>query len=232
MMSDLDELQERLGYTFREAGLLENALTHRSADGPHNERMEFLGDAVLNFTIAHEVYHRRPEESEGTLSRLRASLVNRSSLAAMARTLQLGRHLRLGGGEMKSGGQRRESILADAMEAVFGAIYLDSDYTTAAGVITTLYRERLETLPKDSAPKDPKTRLQEALQSDRRPLPSYRVVAVTGKAHRQTFRVECSVRDGSETATGEAGNRRQAEQRAAEAMLVVIGAEAPPGQSQ
>ncbi len=229
-MSDLDQLQERLDYRFRDLNLLENALTHRSADGPHNERMEFLGDAVLNFVIAHEVYKRRPEESEGTLSRLRASLVNRSSLAAIARALDLGMHLRLGGGEKKSGGQRRESILADAMEAVFGAIYLDSDYPTVASVITALYRSRLDTLPADSAPKDPKTRLQEALQSNRRPLPAYRVISVTGKAHRQTFRVECAVRDGSETAVAEASSRRQAEQRAAEAMLIEIGIETRSGE--
>lgn len=224
-MSDLETLQERIGYCFREVERLQEAMTHRSAGSQHNERLEFLGDSVLNFVIAHEVFHRRPQDSEGTLSRLRASLVNRSSLAAIARDIGLGGHLRLGGGELKSGGHRRDSILADAMEAVFGAVYLDSDFNTAAQVITGLYRSRLESLPEKQVLKDPKTRLQEVLQSTRRPLPGYQVLDVRGRAHHQKFRVECRLNDSEQVTVGEAGSRRQAEQRAAEAMLVEIGAE-------
>ncbi len=226
-MSDLEAFQEQIGYRFREVERLQEAMTHRSAGARHNERLEFLGDSVLNFVIAHEVFHRRLRDSEGTLSRLRANLVNRSSLAAIAREIDLGSHLRLGGGELKSGGHRRDSILADAMEAVFGAVYLDSDFDTAAQVITGLYRPRLESLPEEVVLKDPKTRLQEALQSTRRPLPGYQVLDVRGRAHHQKFRVECRLRDSDQATVGEAGSRRQAEQRAAQAMLLEIEAERP-----
>ncbi|ABM60829.1 ribonuclease III [Halorhodospira halophila] len=228
-MSDLERLQQRLDYQFLELERLQEAVTHRSAGGRHNERLEFLGDSVLNFVVAHEVFHRRPTDSEGTLSRLRASLVNRSSLAAIARDIELGDHLRLGGGELKSGGHRRDSILADALEAVFGAVYLDAGFETAARVITGLYRSRLESLPDKAVLKDPKTRLQEVLQSTRRPLPGYQVLDVRGRAHHQRFQVECRLSDSEQTTLGEAGSRRQAEQRAAEAMLVEIGAESAEG---
>jgi len=226
-MSDLEAFQEQIGYRFREVERLQEAMTHRSAGAQHNERLEFLGDSVLNFVIAYEVFRRRPRDSEGALSRLRANLVNRSSLAAIARDIGLGSHLRLGGGELKSGGHRRDSILADAMEAVFGAVYLDSDFDTAAQVITGLYRPRLESLPEEVVLKDPKTRLQEALQSTRRPLPGYQVLDVRGRAHHQKFRVECRLRDSDQATVGEAGSRRQAEQRAAQAMLLEIEAERP-----
>ena len=225
-MSDLQRLQEDLGYRFERIEQLQEALTHRSAGAQHNERLEFLGDAILNFVIADEVFHRRPKDSEGSLSRLRASLVNRSSLAAIARDLDLGQHLRLGGGELKSGGHRRDSILADALEAVFGAVYRDSDFETARRVISRLYEGRLASLPEKVVLKDPKTRLQEVLQSTRRPLPGYQVVDVRGRAHHQRFRVECRLQDSDQVTFGEAGSRRHAEQRAAESMLVEIGAEA------
>ncbi len=228
--AELDGLQKRLGYRFNEVARLRESLTHRSAGSPHNERLEFLGDSILNFVIAYEVFERRPEDSEGNLSRLRAGLVNRTTLAAIARELELGDHLRLGGGELKSGGHRRDSILADALEAVFGAVYLDSDFTTTARTIIGLYRERLETLPQQAVLKDPKTRLQEALQSTRRPLPGYQVLDVRGRAHHQRFRVECRLADTENATVGEAGSRRQAEQRAAEAMLVEIGAETGEGE--
>lgn len=224
-MFDLQELQRRLEYRFDEIGLLQEALTHRSAAECNNERLEFLGDAVLNCVIAHEVFHRRPQDSEGSLSRLRASLVNRSSLAEIARHLDLGKHLLLGGGELKSGGHRRDSILADTLEAVFGAAYLDSDFYAVAAMIAALYQSRLESLPAEGVLKDPKTRLQEELQSVRRPLPEYQVLDISGRAHHQIFRVECRLTDKDEKSVGEAGSRRQAEQQAAEAMLARLGVE-------
>lgn len=224
-MSDLQELQHRLGYCFSDIRLLQEALTHRSAAAKHNERLEFLGDSILNFVIAHEIFSRRPQDSEGALSRLRASLVNRSSLAQIARDLDLGNHLHLGGGELKSGGHRRDSILADTLEAVFGAAYLDSDFYSAAGMIAGLYRQRLDSLPDKGVLKDPKTRLQEKLQSTRRSLPEYQVLDVSGRSHHQVFRVECRLVDAEQRSIGEAGSRRQAEQRAAEAMLGMLGAE-------
>ncbi|MBK1734796.1 ribonuclease III [Halorhodospira abdelmalekii] len=224
-MGDLSTLQRQLGYQFKEAARLQEALTHRSAGVDHNERLEFLGDAILNFVIAHEIFHRRPQDSEGSLSRLRASLVNRATLAAIARDLDLGAYLRLGGGELKSGGHRRDSILADTLEALFGAVYLDSDFTRAAEVIVGLYAQRLESLPAAGGLKDPKTRLQEVLQSKRRPLPAYQVLAVSGRAHHQRFHVECRLEDSPLTTLGEAGSRRQAEQQAAQAMLVQLDAD-------
>lgn len=221
-----DELAGRLDYRFTDPGLLTAAVTHRSAGGRHNERLEFLGDAVLNFVIADAVFHRRPEEPEGTLSRLRANLVNQTTLAAIAREVELGECLRLGGGELKSGGHRRDSILSDALEAVLGAVYLDGGFEVAARVIRQLYSARLEHLPGHEELKDPKTRLQEKLQGQRRALPSYRVVEVSGKAHRQNFRVECRLQDGNGTMTvGEASSRRRAEQQAAHAMLIALEAE-------
>lgn len=222
MSQDLHRLQARLDYRFREESLLAEALTHRSAPGPNNERLEFLGDSVLNFVVADELFRRCPRDSEGALSRLRASLVNRPSLAELARDLQLGACLRLGSGELKSGGHRRESILADTLEAVLGAVYLDGGFDACQGVIRQLYRERLDCLPSIADLKDAKTRLQEYLQGQRRPLPNYTVLEVRGKAHDQVFRVQCVV-DGVVTATeGEAGSRRQAEQQAADAMLVFL----------
>lgn len=219
MTADLDKLELRLGYRFSDRALLAQALTHRSAAPANNERLEFLGDGILNFVVAAELFRRKPDLPEGDLSRLRASMVNQSSLARLARHIELGGFLKLGTGELKSGGHRRESILSDGLEAVFGAIYLDSDFETARRIIVGCYGERLDQLPDVNALKDPKTRLQEYLQSGRLPLPSYRVLDVTGKAHSQTFSVECTI-DGVGGATiGEARSRRQAEQRAAEAML-------------
>lgn len=213
-------MEVRLGYRFRDSVLLAEALTHRSAQGRNNERLEFLGDSVLNFVVADELYHRCPQDTEGALSRLRASLVNRPSLAELARSLQLGEHLRLGSGELKSGGHRRESILADTLEAVLGAVYLDGGFDACRRLIGELYRERLDRLPNVSELKDAKTRLQEYLQAQRRPLPTYVVREVSGKAHDQLFRVQCLVADA--VAEGEASSRRQAEQQAADAMLGLL----------
>jgi len=220
----LDALRERLQYTFRNPDLLEEALTHRSVSDRNNERLEFLGDGILNFVIAAELFNRHVGESEGALSRLRASLVNRETLAEIARGLDLGSFLRLGSGELKSGGRRRDSILSDGVESILGAVYQDSGYEPCRALILRLFEVRLSTLPSSNDLKDPKTRLQEHLQSTRLPLPHYHVTAVSGKAHEQSFLVECSV-DGLEIVThGEAGNRRRAEQVAASAMLDAINA--------
>lgn len=216
---EYDRLQERLGYRFSESTLLVRALTHRSAFGPNNERLEFLGDSVLNFVVAAEVFDRRKQAREGELSRLRAKLVNQASLADIARELALGEALRLGGGEMKAGGQRRDSILSDTLEAIVGAVYLDAGFAICREVIRRLYGNRLRELPSIRELKDPKTRLQEHLQSIRLPLPEYRVLEIAGRAHAQTFQVECRI-IGVETVThGLANSRRQAEQKAAASML-------------
>lgn len=219
MKPDLAKLEHSLGYRFRDAELLAEALTHRSASSRNNERLEFLGDGILNFTIADALYRLCPDHSEGALSRLRASLVNRPTLAELARELELGGYLRLGGGEMKSGGHRRDSILADALEAVLGAVYLDAGFEACRDLISRLYAQRLESLPAEAELRDPKTRLQEYLQGLRRPLPQYQVLEVTGKAHDQQFLVRCEVEGEDDFTEGLAGSRRQAEQRAAQAML-------------
>ncbi len=222
MSPDIERLQQALKYSFKNLDLLREAMTHRSAHGNNNERLEFLGDAILNFVIASELYERRPADPEGVLSRLRASLVNRGSLAELARELDLGAYLRLGSGELKSGGHRRDSILADALEAVFGAVYLDGGYEAARNLVLRLYDARLANLPEVTDLKDPKTRLQEHLQATRQSLPAYTVLEVSGKAHDQSFRVRCEVLDGGPTTEGVGSSRRQAEQRAAEAMLEVL----------
>src|SRR5512140_1046616 len=173
---DYGPLQRKLGYSFAQASLLQQALTHRSHSAPNNERIEFLGDSVLNCCIAHELYQRFSELKEGELSRLRANLVRQESLADLAQQLELGTYLNLGEGELKSGGFRRPSILADGLEAIFGAIYLEAGFEAARDAIERLYRSQLENLnPKDSG-KDPKTSLQEVLQGRKLPLPQYTLV--------------------------------------------------------
>lgn len=217
-----DALQAIIGYRFGDTAALEQALTHRSASSTNNERLEFLGDSVLNFVIAEAVFQRREEADEGELSRLRANLVNKQSLAAIARSIGLGECIRLGGGELKSGGHRRASILADALEAVFGAIYLDGGFDAVRAVIGRLYAERLDNLPTLQQLKDAKTRLQEYLQGRGHELPSYAVQEVDGRAHDQTFAVACYVESAGRTTVGHGGSRRQAEQRAADAMLAAL----------
>lgn len=219
MRGDLERLSRDLGYRFNDRQLLEAALTHRSAAGANNERLEFLGDAVLSFVISSRLYGLFPRADEGKLSRLRASLVRRETLAELARRLDLGDHLRLGSGELKSGGQRRDSILADAFEAILGAVYLDSGIEAASDLLLRLFEEDLDDISPDAVLKDPKTRLQEYLQSRRRPLPSYEVVSVEGEAHAQTFRVLCEVTGLNEPVPGVGSSRRKAEQAAAEAAL-------------
>jgi ribonuclease-3 len=216
-------LEKSLGYTFAEPLLLQQALTHRSAGSRNNERLEFLGDAILGCVIAEELYGRYPRAREGELSRLRATLVRRESLAEIAHALELGSYLNLGTGERKSGGHRRDSILADALEALFGAIYLDTGFRATRSCILMLFAARLEALSGAAFLKDAKTRLQEYLQAQRKPLPEYTVTEVSGEAHAQSFRVECAVRDlDVEPSHGEGGSRRQAEQDAADKMLLQL----------
>jgi len=211
----LDVLQERLGYRFGDGRLLAQALTHRSHSAPHNERLEFLGDGVLNCIVAAELYTRFAGLREGELSRLRANLVREQRLHELASTLALGDYLRLGEGELKSGGFRRPSILADALEALIGAVYLDGGFEAARAAVVRLYRPLLETLDAGGAEKDPKTLLQEWLQSRRYALPQYSVVATRGAAHDQRFEVECIVRELELRTVGTGTSRRLAEQEAA-----------------
>jgi ribonuclease-3 len=204
-----------LGYQFKDPDLLRQALTHRSHSTPHNERLEFLGDGVLNCAIAALLYQQFPALSEGHLSRLRANLVNQETLSRLALGLQIGGELRLGEGELKSGGFRRPSILADAVEAVTGAIFLDGGFDAAHETIGRIFAPLLAELDPHTDGKDPKTLLQEYLQARRLPLPQYVIVNVTGEAHEQHFQVECFVPDLSIRTTGAGPSRRSAEQSAA-----------------
>ncbi len=215
-------LQTTLGYQFNDTHLLQQALTHRSCPGDNNERLEFLGDAVLEVVISDIVFRMHANAPEGDLSRLRASLVKDTSLAELSSNLGLGDHLVLGGGERKSGGHRRESILADALEAIFGAVYLDAGFEAARSVIERAFGKRLSNLPSVDELQDPKTRLQEWLQARALGLPKYELAGVSGKAHQQTFEVSCSVRDGTTMTTGSGTTRRNAEQESAEKMLVAL----------
>lgn len=223
MSRSYDSLQEALGYRFKRQELLGTALTHRSFSKTNNERLEFLGDGVLNFVVAHLLYERFPDADEGQLSRLRAHLVKGATLAALARRFRLGEHLSLGPGELKSGGFRRESILAGGMEAVIGAVYLDGGFAAAVDLIGAIYLDSLATLTLEQGFKDPKTRLQEFLQGRGNSLPEYRVLSTTGDAHNQIFQVECAIADAEILTRGEGGNRRAAEQEAALKALALLG---------
>jgi ribonuclease-3 len=207
--------EEKLGYRFADDSLLELALTHRSATAVNNERLEFLGDAVLGLVIARAIYQRRPEAGEGTLSRMRSRLVRRETLADIAHELGVGPHVRLGGGELRTGGHQRASILANALEALLGAVYLDGGMQAAERVILALFEGRLAALPTAEELMDAKTRLQEWLQARGHPPPAYRVHKVSGAAHAQTFEVVCAVGDLGLEAAGHGGSRRAAEQEAA-----------------
>ena len=210
-------IERRLGYRFSNAALLQQALTHRSHGVPHNERLEFLGDGLLNFVIARLLFQQFTALPEGDLSRLRAGLVNQHALSELAASLSLGDHLRLGEGELKSGGFRRPSILADAFEALIGAIFLDGGFAAAEKVLADLYRPLLAAIdPQASGNRDPKTRLQEYLQGRRLALPQYSIVSVIGEAHEQLFRVECAIAELSIRSRGEGPTRRAAEQKAAQ----------------
>lgn len=216
------EIERRLSYSFRQPELLDRALTHRSKSAVNYERLEFLGDSILGFAISSELYDRYPNLYEGELTRLRASLVKKETLAVLARDIELGNHLRLGEGELKSGGYDRDSILADALEAVFGAICRDSSVAEAMRVILHLYREKLAGLDPQSIPKDPKTRLQEHLQKLSLPTPVYLVRDVTGEPHNQNFVVECQVTGLEGSVRGEGSSRRHAEQQAAARALDLL----------
>ncbi len=220
-------LDKTLRYRFDDTNLFERALTHRSADGLNNERLEFLGDAVLDFVISEALCALRPDASEGDLSRLRASLVRDTSLAGIATDLGLGEHIILGTGERKSGGYRRKSILADALEAIFGAVYLDAGFDAAKAMIESVFAQRLAELPDAGDLRDPKTRLQEWLQARKLNLPDYELVDVTGKAHAQTFSVTCKVNELSQTTEGQSTTRRKAEQDAARRMLERLSGSRP-----
>ena len=210
-----ERLCQRLGHVFKEPSLLSLALTHRSVGHRNNERLEFLGDALLGFAIAEALFHRFPECDEGQLTRLRAALVKRDTLAGIARDLELGGCLRLGEGELKSGGFRRDSILANAVEAIIGAIYLDAGLTACVDRVGEIFAGTLGAVSPQSVGKDPKTRLQEHLQSLGLALPGYRTLRVAGEPHAQHFTVECSLPQSSKVFTGHGDSRRKAEQAAA-----------------
>ncbi len=218
----LADLERRLGYSFANPALASQALTHRSFGTPHNERLEFLGDGLLNCAVAILLYERFPDLPEGDLSRLRAALVNQAALSGVALGLGLGDRLRLGEGELKSGGFRRPSILADALEALLGAVFLDGGFDAVKGAVAQLLADRLERAEGLPVAKDPKTALQEHLQARRLALPRYAVLKTEGEAHDQTFTVECRVDDLGIVAQGKGASRRAAEQAAAIALLAQV----------
>ncbi|MCB1929056.1 MAG: ribonuclease III [Rhodocyclaceae bacterium] len=215
----LGRLQRALGHSFRNQELLREALTHRSFGTPHNERLEFLGDSILNCAIAIMLYRRHSALREGELSRMRANLVRQEALHRIALSLELGDCLHLGEGELKSGGFRRPSILADAVEALFAAVYLDTDFDTACGVIGRQFETLMATVDDPGGLKDPKTALQEWLQGRKRALPRYELVEVRGEAHAQEFEVRCVVERPQISRIGHGSSRRGAEQQAAKACL-------------
>ncbi len=224
----LAALQQRLQHTFRDSGLLVQALTHRSFSSAHNERLEFLGDSVLNLAVAGLLYERLADQAEGDLSRVRANLVKQETLHQLALGLGLSEAIRLGEGEARSGGSKRPSILADALEAVIGAVYLDAGFTPAQTLVHRLFQEVEITPQMQAAAKDPKTELQEWLQGRRMKLPVYRVAGTLGAAHKQTFEVECEIPDLGQTERGIGASRRAAEQAAAAAILMAVKAQGHP----
>jgi ribonuclease III len=218
----LDSLAKSLGYQFNTPALLTQALTHRSFSGNNNERLEFLGDSVLNFIVAHQLYLRFPKLSEGDLSRLRAQLVKESTLSEIAFSLNIGDALKLGEGELKSAGWRRPSILADALEAIIGAVYSDGGFASAEALVLSLYQEKLANIDPKIIDKDAKSQLQEFLQGKKFDLPDYNVVSIEGEAHAQTFKIGCVIEKLNITTVGEGTSRRVAEQQAAQLALEKI----------
>lgn len=215
-------LKQSLDYVFSDETLLKRALTHRSAAGANNERLEFLGDSVLQLVISEMVYERRPDSSEGRLSRLRSTLVKDTTLGELGLEIGLGEHLILGSGEKKTGGHRRASILADTVEALFGAVYLDGNLDAARKVIHKAFEERIRALPATAELRDPKSQLQEHLQGLKLALPEYAIEKVTGKAHKQYFEASCTIQSLDLKTLGEGTTRRDAEQEAAAQMLQQI----------
>lgn len=222
MNRDREQIENSLGYSFKDPALLSQALTHRSAGKTHNERLEFLGDAILDLVIAERLFAIYPNATEGELSRMRANLVNGDVLAEIATELGLGQYLQLGAGERKSGGKRRASILADAVEAVIAAVYLEGGLLEAAATIDRLYVGRISAKDISKPRKDSKTRLQELMQAQGLPLPSYQVKEVSGEAHDQTFTVECQVATLEHPQFGTGKSKRIAEQQAADQALVAL----------
>lgn len=218
--NELQALSNKLGYEFKDISLLERALCHRSHGRDNNERLEFLGDAALNFIIAKALYNDFPNAQEGDLSRLRASLVKSDALTTLAIKFDLANYLRLGHGEQRSGGANRSSIQSDAVEAIIGAIYLDGDFNVCQTVVLQWYNEMLNTIKTPQELKDPKTRLQEYVQGKKLPLPIYEILETSGEAHNQIFRIECKVSGSSFTSIGTGFSRRKAEQNAAENFLL------------
>ncbi len=221
-MSEHHTLSAKLDYQFSDADLLKTALTHRSAADKHNERLEFLGDSLLGYLIADRLFRQFPDAREGQLTRLRASLVKGETLADIARDLNLGHFLILGSGELKSGGWRRDSILADTLEAVIGAVYLDGGLNACEDLIDKLYQTRLKGLSLSHIDKDPKTRLQEYLQAKKLQLPQYKITAITGDDHNQIFNVSCRIAELPKAVQGEGRSRRHAEQAAAKRVLKLL----------
>jgi ribonuclease-3 len=219
----VEKLYSKIAYQFKNPALLAKALRHRSIGKDNNERLEFLGDAVLGLIVAEYLCKQFPDADEGDLSRIRASLVQQSTLAAIARELHLGDYLQLGQGELKTGGADRESILADAFEALVCALYLDAGLSVCAATIENWFAARLNVMDALTQVKDPKTRLQELLQALKAPLPVYAVIKVTGKDHLQNFVVSCTIKLLGQTVTGTGNNRRLAEQNAATAALQLLG---------
>lgn len=223
MKVEIETLCEKLSYQFKNPELLEDALSHRSFRGnKNNERLEYLGDAVLNFVIAAALFRQNSKAREGELSRLRANLVRGETLTNLAREFELGKYLRLGAGELKTGGAQRRSILADGMEAVVGAIYLDGGFQACEACILCWYENRLENVEAIPDLKDPKTRLQERLQAKKLALPVYTILALEGPAHQQSFKVECQLQGLPNKAIGIGSSRRRAEQKAAEKILAEL----------
>lgn len=222
MIRKPEALRKKLGLTFNNPQLFTMALTHRSASSNNNERLEFLGDSILGFVIAQKLYDTFPDASEGALSRLRASLVNEATLAELARKYQLGDALVLGSGELKSGGFRRDSILSDALEAIMGALFKDQGIVACQQWIESLFDEKLQNLSLNNWQKDPKTQLQELMQSKKMELPDYTLITMSGPSHEQTFKVRCSVPVIEETCIGTGISRKKAEQAAAELMLELL----------
>ena len=218
-----DKIYAFTGYRFKQENLLEQALTHRSySRQSNNERLEFLGDSILNLIISHHIYERFNTADEGDLSRIRASLVKQDTLAQVARQYDLGNHIHLGGGELKSGGFRRDSILADALEALIGAIYLDSDFIQTETIVLHLFQEQLQNTDAGANLRDPKTRLQEFLQSSKNNLPLYEVEQITGKSHDQIFTVSCKLDGLDLQSKGKGSSRKKAEQEAAQKILGLL----------
>jgi ribonuclease-3 len=221
-LASLDEVCQKIGYHFKDSELLTMAMTHRSFSAVNNERVEFLGDSLLNMIIAEALYLRFPDVDEGDLSRIRSLLVSGKTLATVAVEFELGRFLRLGAGEKNSGGQRRASTLADAVEALIGAIYLESGFEVCRERVLAWFAPRLASLNPEVSHKDPKTRLQEFLQGRKQPLPDYQLVETAGADHQQTFIVSCSISLLKSSVSASGSSRRKAEQAAAEKVLLAL----------